>query len=128
MKKLVAIILLIAIVATSVIAAPIAGFAYGKSNLDGQRKGTGEFTFDVDGMESSDAEAEKVEGKGVVGAVSGAILGFVGSGVYCCVREAVRIIINSPKVSDNEGFVKTIVDDMISGAVMGAISGAFSPI
>ena len=87
-----------------------------------------EFDEDASVTELTDSEIVAVDGEGVAGAVAGAIVGGVLGGVWCCVRETARIITNSPKANkEPASFARTLIDDMVGGAVTGAITGALSP-
>ena len=115
MKKVIAVLVLVAVFATSVFALP----------------GAGNFTFEFDEdasvVELSELEAGDVEGEGGAAALVGAIGGAVLGSVYYCCQETVRIIIKGANNYNYSGFAKGMAEAAIGGAITGAIAGACLP-
>lgn len=108
MKRLVATLLLIAVVGMAVFAAPVV------CNFD--------FDLGENAVELTEIQADEVYGKGFASAIGSGVLGAVSSGfVKCCV------IAIKGDYSDPAGSAKSILSSMAEGFVSGAIVGFWLP-
>lgn len=110
MKKLIALLLLVAILATSVFAAPFAGnFAF-------------EFDEEASVTELSEVEAVEVAGEGIIAAVTAGLIGIPVGGFLSSVTIAVK-----PSGHTACSAADTILQGMVTGCVGGFLTAWSTP-
>ncbi|MGP1419431.1 MAG: hypothetical protein ACTTJZ_06480 [Sphaerochaetaceae bacterium] len=110
MKKLTALLLLVAIIATSVFATPFAGsFAF-------------EFDEEASVTELSELEAVEVEGEGIIAAVTAGLIGIPVGGFLSAVTIAVK-----PSRHTASSAADTILQGMVTGCVGGFLAALLTP-